>query len=268
MKVLIKGAGDLASAVALRLYRAGCQILMTDIPEPTTVRRTVSFSPAVYEKEVFVEDVRGMLVSDVEAAEAAIRSGAVAIIVDPGAACLPIWQPDVLVDAILAKKNLGTTIDQAPLVIGLGPGFHPGKDCHCAIETARGHYLGRVLYDRAPAENTGVPGLIGGYGRERIIRTGEAGRIHPLVAIGDCVKRGDKVAEVVNERGIFPVLALIDGVVRGMLQEGAAVFRGMKAGDIDPRGEPAHCMTVSDKGSAIGGGVLEAICAHYYKKEH
>lgn len=259
-RVLIKGSGDLASGIALRLHRAGFRILMTDIAVPTTVRRTVAFSPAVYQGRMQVEDVTGVLCDSVKVAETEIQKGNIAIMVDEKAECIHEFQPDVVVDAILAKRNLGTKITDAPFVVGVGPGFTAGEDCHCVVETKRGHYLGRCIWKGSAIPNTGIPGLIGGYGLERLIKAPVDGIFKGDVKIGAEVKKGDVVGHV---NGV-PVLAQIDGVVRGLLQDGVEVTAGMKSGDVDPRCDVAHCFTVSDKASSIGGGVLEAILNHRF----
>ena len=258
MKVLIKGAGDLASGVALRLHRSGFSVVMTEIDQPTTVRRTVAFSPAVYEGSCTVEDVTGIRCADLAQMEAALAAGKIAVVVDEQARVKDDWQPDVVVDGILAKRNLGTTIGDGDTVIGLGPGFTAGQDCHCVVETMRGHYLGRCIWDGSAIPNTGVPGVIGGYTSERLIRASEDGIFRGTVHIGDIVEAGAVVGYVQDT----PVRACVAGVVRGLLQDGVAVTRGMKSGDVDPRCEAAHCYTVSDKASSIAGGVLEGILAH------
>lgn len=259
MRVLIKGAGDLATGIGCRLHRCGFQVVMTDIAVPTTVRRTVAFSKAVYEKTAVVEDIEGMLCQDVEAIEAVLSQGKIAVIVDPEGKIRASWKPDIIVDAILAKKNIGTAITDAPLVVGVGPGFYAGRDCHCVVETKRGHYLGRTIWKGEAIPNTGIPGLIGGYGLERLIKAPCDGVFRGAAAIGATVKQGDTVGYVDQA----PVIAEIDGVVRGLLQDGVSVVKGMKSGDIDPRCEIKHCFTVSDKATAIGGGVLEAILSFY-----
>lgn len=257
-KVVIKGSGDLASGIALRLHRAGFQILMTEIAVPTTVRRTVAFSPAVYQGSMQVEDVIGVRCDSVKEAKNIIAQGKIAVMVDERADCIREFQPDVVVDAILAKRNLGTCMTDAPFVVGVGPGFTAGEDCHCVVETKRGHYLGRCIWSGSAIPNTGIPGLIGGYGLERLIKAPVDGIFKGCVEIGTVVKAGDIVAYV----GETPVKVQIDGVVRGLLQDGVEVNAGMKSGDVDPRCEVAHCFTVSDKASSIGGGVLEAILNH------
>ena len=254
-KVLIKGAGDLASGIAVRLYHCGFEIIMTDIAVPTTVRRSVAFSPAIYRGEALVEEVKGVRCEDLAAAKRELLQGNIPVLADEQAAVRALWRPDVVVDAILAKKNLGTSCSDASLVIGVGPGFCAGKDCHCVIETKRGHYLGRCIWEGEAIPNTGIPGLIGGYGQERLIRASADGIFRGTVAIGAAVKKGDVVGYVDRTA----VYSRLDGIVRGLLQDGVAVVKGMKAGDVDPRCEYDHCFTVSDKARAIGGGVVEAI---------
>lgn len=255
MMILIKGAGDLATGIAYRLNKSGFDIVMTEIDKPTTVRRTVAFSQAVFDNEILIEGIKGVKVNNINEIYKEINQGNIPIIIDEKAEIIKELKPDVVVDAIIAKKNLGTSIEDAPIVIGVGPGFEAKVDCHLVVETKRGHYLGKVIEEGSAIPNTGVPGNIGGYTKERIIRASSNGKIKPVVSIGDFVKKGDIVAYVDG----VEVLAQIDGIVRGMLQEGIEVFKGMKSGDIDPRCEKDHCFTISDKARSIGGGVLEAI---------
>lgn len=257
MLVVIRGAGDIASGIALRLFRAGMQVVMCDLAVPTSIRRTVCFSEAIRLGETRVEGVRGVLCADVPWARAAAAEGNVAVLVDPDAACVRELAPDALVDAILAKRNLGTTRDLAPVVVGVGPGFTAREDCDAAVETMRGHYLGRVYYEGSPIPNTAVPGLIGGYAGERVMRAPADGVFEPCVEIGAQVAAGDVCATVGGE----PMRATIDGVVRGLLQAGVPVHKGMKCGDVDPRCHPEYIESASDKALAVGGGVLEAILA-------
>lgn len=258
MIVLIKGAGDISTGIACRLVRAKMSVVLTDIPVPTTVRRTVAFSRAVYEGEATVEGITAKLAHSPQEALTVMENGYVAVIVDPNADIIQDITVDVVVDAILAKVNLGTDKSQAPLVIGIGPGFTAPVDCNCLVETSRGHDLGRVIYDGKPLPNTGVPGDIGGYTLERLIKAPCEGVFKPICEIGDYVSKGQTVATVDGE----PVCSQIDGVLRGLLQEGVIVHKGMKSGDVDPRCNPSHCLSVSDKARAISGGVLEAICAY------
>ncbi|MEE1087092.1 MAG: selenium-dependent molybdenum cofactor biosynthesis protein YqeB [Schaedlerella sp.] len=255
MKVLIKGAGDLATGIAVRLYNSGHQILMTEIPEPMTVRRYVAFSRAVYENEADVEGVHSELASSYDEAQNIIANGNIAVMIDPKAAVKNEFKPDVIVDAILAKYNTGTTIEDAPFVLGIGPGFTAGEDCHCIIETKRGHTLGTLIWKGTAIPNTGVPGNVGGYTLERLIKASADGIMEPVAHISDQVKEGQIVAYTGGE----PVYALMSGVVRGMLQDDVQVTKGLKIGDIDARCEVSHCFTISDKARAIGGGALEAV---------
>lgn len=256
MLVCIRGAGDLATGIALRLHRAGVSVAMFDIAEPTCIRRTVAFSEAIRCGSAQVEDVRARLGETADEIRSIVGAGEVAVAVDPEARLVAELAPDAVVDAILAKRNLGTAIDMAPVVIGVGPGFTAGADCHAAVETKRGHYLGRVLYSGSPIANTGVPGIIAGVGAARVLRSPADGPFECVRAIGDTVRAGDVVGRVAGK----PMLATIDGVLRGLLAPGVPAHTGMKAGDIDPRGDASFCRTVSDKATAVGGGVLEALC--------
>lgn len=257
MLVVIRGAGDLASGVALRLWRAHIQVVMTDIPAPTAIRRTVCFSQAIVHGETTVEDVTARRTESPEAALAVLKEGIIPVLADPEGSCIPVLRPDAVVDAILAKRNLGTKITDAPVVIGVGPGFTAGVDCHAVVETMRGHTLGRVIYRGSALPNTSIPGLVGGFAGERVLRAPADGILHQLADIGATVSEGDVVATVEEQ----PMRCTISGVLRGILPEGTPVFRGMKAGDVDPRGKREYCDTVSDKALAVGGGVLEAVLA-------
>ena len=260
MLVLIRGAGDLASGIALRLKRAGIDVVMTDLERSTAIRRTVCFSQALTTGRFTVEDVTAVRAS-AETASGVLSQGEIPVLADPQAACRTFLRPDAMVDAILAKKNLGTRIGDAPIVVACGPGFTAGVDCHAVVETMRGHYLGRVLYEGGALPNTGVPGLIGGFAGERVLRAPADGVFRPLLDIGAAVRQGDVAATV----GEIPMLCTLDGVLRGILAGGTPVRRGMKAGDIDPRCEPEHCYCASDKALAVGGGVLEAVL-HFYSR--
>ena len=255
MLVVIRGAGDLATGVALRLWRAGIQIVMTDIEQPTAIRRTVAFSQAIVHGAAEVEDVTARRAESPAQALELLKEGVIPVLADPEAACIPALKPDAVVDAILAKRNLGTKITDAPVVIGVGPGFTAGVDCHAVVETMRGHYLGRALYEGSAQPNTGIPGLIGGFAGERVLRAPADGVFHQLLDIGAQVKMGDVAGEVDGQ----PMVCTLDGVLRGILPEGTPVHKGMKSGDVDPRCETAHCYCASDKALAVGGGVLEAL---------
>ena len=255
MLVLIKGAGDLATGTAVRLHRAGFPVVMTDIAQPTAVRRTVAFSQCMYDGVTEVEGITARRAASKDEVQTILAAGEIPVLADPEARILQELRFDAVVDAILAKRNLGTSLTDAPIVLALGPGFTAGVDCHGVIETKRGHDLGRLILEGAAIPNTGVPGDVGGYTRERIIRAPADGPFEPVAQIGQRVELGDVVARV---NGV-PVTAQLTGVVRGMLSAGIPVTEGMKAGDIDPRCEVRHCFTVSDKARAIGGGVLEGL---------
>lgn len=255
MLVLIRGAGDLASGIALRLHHAHYQIVMTDLPKPTAIRRTVCFSQALLFGTATVEDVTARRAENAKEALAIVAKGDIAVLADPEAKSKNALLPDALVDAILAKRNLGTAITDAPLVIGVGPGFTAGVDCHVCVETMRGHTLGRVITEGSPIPNTNIPGLIGGFAGERVLRAPDTGIFHQLREIGDLVVSGETMGEVNGQ----PMRCTISGVLRGILPDGTAVVKGMKSGDVDPRGDVSACYTASDKAIAIGGGVLQAI---------
>ena len=260
MLVLIKGAGDLASGVAVRLHRAGMKIIMTDIPEPTVIRRTVSFAQAVYDGETTVEDIQGKKVENAQEALAVIETGKIPVIIDPACNILRELKFDAVIDAILAKKNVNTKITDGPIVVALGPGFEAGVDCHAVIETQRGHNLARVLLSGKPAPDTGIPGMIGGYAKERVIKSPADGIFVTTAKIGDIVAVDDSIGYIETaEKAHVPVKTVIPGVLRGILYDRLPVFAGMKIADVDPRPVYDHCFSCSDKARAIGGGVLEAI---------
>lgn len=262
MLAVIKGAGDIASGIALRLHRAKFSIVMTEIENPTAIRRTVCFSEAVGKGEMVVENVKAVLADSTDKISDILQQGNIAVIVDEKANCISQLKPDFVIDAILAKKNLGTSITDANTVIGVGPGFTAGVDCHAVVETMRGHYLGRVYYEGSAAENTGIPGDIGGHTTDRIIRSPEYGVFTPIFEIGEEVKKGEVVACVDST----PVACQVSGVLRGILPSGTLVTPNMKSGDVDPRCKKEHCYTASDKALAVGGGVLEA-CLHLYREK-
>lgn len=263
MRILIKGAGDLATGIAVVLHREGHQIVMTELPVPLTVRRTVAFSRAVYEKTAVVEGIRAVCVENLQEAERVLEAGQVAVVVDEKAEIRKEYCPDVLVDGVMAKKNTGTSITDASLVIAIGPGFLAGSDCHFVIETVRGNEMGKLIFSGGALPNTGVPGNVGGYTKERLLKAADSGRMRPMASIGDFVKKG-KIVAMTGEK---PVAAEISGIVRGMLQAGVSVKYGMKIGDIHPGTDISCCEHISDKAEKIGRGVREAIrlreCSDY-----
>lgn len=258
--ILVRGGGDLATGTILRLSRSGFLVAVLERERPTAVRRTVAFSEAVYEGETEVEGVKARLVHDARELLAAAAPGLVPVLVDPDCSALPLIRPVALVDAIVAKSGTGTAIGMAPIVVGLGPGFEAGVHVHAVVETNRGHDLGRVIWKGSAEPDTGVPGSVGGYGKERVLRAPCEGEIRTLREIGDTVKAGDGVFALQGTE-LRIVASNIDGVVRGLIRDGFHAWAGMKAADVDPRARRENCFTVSDKARAIGGGVLEAVLA-------
>lgn len=258
--VLIRGAGDLASGVALRLHRSGFPVVMTELAHPLAVRRTVCFAEAVFAGHCLVEEVTGRrcLPTEVKTVWAA---GALPVVVDPEAHVRAALKPAIVIDGIMAKQNLGTRLSDARLVVALGPGFTVGQDCHVVIETNRGHNLGRALWQGSAEADTGQPGVLSGVPPtlSRVLRAPQDGHVLAHFAIGDRVPSGAIIATVRGSQGTRPVVAPFAGVLRGLVHSSVAVRSGMKIGDLDPRAQRAYCFTVSDKSLAIGGGALEAI---------
>lgn len=262
VRVCMRGGGDLATGCAWMLKRSGFQVVILETQMPAAVRRSVSFCDAVYTKTTCVEGIEARLCSTPQQAlESIDQQDVIPLLIDPNATSLAVLQPDILIDAILAKYNIGTTRDMAPMVIGLGPGFCAPKDCDCVIETQRGHNCGRPIWQGSAAKNTGIPGIIAGHGKERVIRSDCKGIFHPIVSISDVVAQDELVAQVEDEMGkLHDLHAAFPGVVRGMLRDGFVVTSGFKCGDIDPRAEEKqNCYTISDKARCIAGGVLNAI---------
>jgi xanthine dehydrogenase accessory factor len=259
--ILVKGGGEMGTGLVHRLARSGFRVCLTEIQEPLAVRREVAFCEAVFEGQKEVEGLVGRRVSGGTEIFQAWERGEIPVVVDPQGAIRGELKPDVVVDAILAKQNTGTRIDDAPLVIGLGPGFRAGESVHLIIETNRGHRLGRVIEEGEADPDTGIPGEIAGYTWERVLRAPLSGRFFGKRRIGDRVEKGEVVAEVEGAS----VESKVGGVLRGILRDGLRVLEGMKVGDVDPRGAREHCFTISDKARAIGGGVLEAILMRYNK---
>jgi xanthine dehydrogenase accessory factor len=253
--VLIKGAGDLATGVAARLYRCGYVVVMTEQPNPLMVRRTVSFGEAVYAGQVEVEGILAQHARDMHEVHLVLDQGNIPVLVDPHAGCQAELLPIAMVDAIMAKSNVNTRITDAPCVVALGPGFIAGVDCHAIIETNRGHSLGRVIYHGSAEPDTGQPGSIDGKTGERILRAPIQGVVVGRATIGDYVIEGQTVALVSGQ----PVYTQIAGILRGLIHSDISVPVGTKIGDVDPRAEPAQCHQISDKAYAIAGGVLEAV---------
>lgn len=297
--IICRGGGDLATGIVHRLHRSGFHVLILETGHPAAIRRQVSFSEAVYDRTMTVEGVTAQLIGSVHALngngdrdknalvseiDAAFSRGNIPLLIDPRGDSIRLLKPDVVIDAIIAKKNLDTTIDMAPLVIGIGPGFTAGIDVDLVIESMRGHHLARIITDGSALADTGVPGNIGGYTKERVIHAQAAGVIENIRQIGDIVAQGDEIARIYTDddrragakaaqmdravtenRGYVSVCATIPGIIRGLIRDGYQVTCGFKIADIDPReGELKNCFTISDKSRSIGGSVLEAVCAYYF----
>ncbi len=259
--IVLRGGGDLGTGVAYRLHRSGFPLIVLELPNPLVVRRRVALATAVTEGEVFIEELHGRLVKTAADAQQLAYEGVIPVLIAPdlGPVVESISKPVcAVVDARLAKRNIDTDIGQAPLVIGLGPGFYAGEDCHAVIETKRGHRLGRVIWEGPALPNSGTPGVIGGRGAERVLRAPSQGQVAWELNIGESVKQNQLVGSVAGE----PVLAPFDGVVRGLIAPGTAVNRGTKIGDVDGRADNSACFTISDKALSVGGGVLEALLSH------
>ncbi len=259
LKVLVKGGGDIASGVIHTLARSHFKVCIAELPNPRAIRREVAFSDAVYDGEKEVEEVVAKLISSPDGIAQTWKDGKVPIFVDPKHELKNILKPDILIDATMAKKNSGTKISDAPLVIGLGPGFKAGTDVRIVIETNRGHNLGRVIRRGEAESNTGIPGKIAGVTVDRVLRSPKAGRLSTDKQIGDYIKAGEVAATVDST----PIKARITGIIRGLLRDGTTVSGGMKVGDVDPRGIKDYCYSISDKSKAIAGGVLEAILERF-----
>ena len=260
--VIVRGAGDISTGTIHRLWSAGYRVLALETARPAAIRRQVALSEAVYQGQAEVEGAIAVRIECLEQAEAVWESNRIPLLVDPDGKCIGKMNPDVLVDAILAKRNLGTKKNMAPLTIGLGPGFVAGEDVHYVIETMRGHNLGRIISEGSAIPNTGVPGMIGGYAKERVIHANAEGELHVICDIGTQVIAGDQIAEIRETSGTaVAVCTKISGIVRGMIRDGYPVTKGFKIADVDPRIEELNnCYTISDKARCIAGSVLELVC--------
>ena len=258
--IIVRGGGDLATGTIYKLKKSGFPVLILEVPSPSAIRRNVAFCEAVYQGSQRVEDMTCYLAESVEQAERFINEGKLCVLVDPKGESIPRLKPLAVVDAILAKKNLGTNKEMAPITLALGPGFTAGEDVDAVIETKRGHNLGRVLWEGMAAPNTGIPGIIGGYGKERVIHSPAKGILRNVKKITDTVSKGEVIAVVETEEGDVSVEATLDGILRGLIRDGYPVHVGFKMADIDPRAEEyENCFTISDKARCIAGGVLEAV---------
>ena len=258
--IIVRGGGDLATGTIYKLYKSGFSVLVLEIAKPSAIRRNVAFSEAVYQGTQQVEDVTCILAKSLDEAKTLLKEGKLVILVDPEGLSIKELKPFAVVDGILAKKNLGTNKDMAPVTVALGPGFIAGKDVDAVIETKRGHNLGRVLLHGSAAPNTGVPGIINGYGKESVIHSPADGILKNIAKITDTVSKDETIAIVETKNGPVPVKASLDGLLRGLIRNGYPVTKGFKIADIDPRAEEYNnCFTISDKARCIAGGVLEAV---------
>lgn len=271
--IICRGGGDLATGIVHRLFRAGFPVLVLETDSPAAIRRQVSFSEAVYDGTATVEGVTAERIASANRASVnhVLEEGRVPLLVDPEGSSIPLLKPDIVVDAIIAKKNLGTAKEMAPLVIGVGPGFTAGEDVDLVVESMRGHNLARIFTTGSALPNTGIPGNIGGFTKERVLHAEAAGYMKNIRQIGDIVEKGKEIARIyekMTEDGTFSgsyvsVEASISGMIRGLIREGYHFQKGFKIADIDPReSELANCFTISDKARSIGGSVLEAVCGY------
>lgn len=261
--IIVRGGGDLATGTIYRLHQAGYHVLVLEVQQPLAIRRQVAFCQAIYDNEVEVEGVKACRIEKLAQCQQVFAAGKIPVYIDEQGEAIQLLKPEIVIDAILAKKNLGTNRQMAPLTIALGPGFEASKDVDAVIETKRGHHLGRIYYQGSAIKNTGIPGVIAGYGKERVMHAPVHGLFQPVRKIGDVVKKGEVLAHIQNEDGLHDVYASLDGVLRGILQPGLDIPQGLKIADIDPRLESAnHCTTISDKARCISGSVLEVICRY------
>lgn len=264
--IIVRGGGDMATAVIHRLWRSGFRVLVLEADRPSAIRRQVAISEAVYDGSAVVEGMTAIRVDSLSGCGSVWAAGNVPLIVDPAGESIAQLKPAVVIDALIAKRNLGMKRSLAPLTIGLGPGFIAGVDVDAVIETMRGHNLGRIIYDGCAQPNTGIPGKIGGYAAERVIHAPHAGCIRHLRAIGDYVNQGEIIAVISDADSEYPIPATIHGLIRGLIREGYDVPKGFKIADIDPRREEyTNCFTISDKARCIAGSVLELVCTHMNK---
>lgn len=258
--VIVRGGGDIATGTIYKLYQCGFKVLVLETENPSAIRRNVAFSEAVYNGTQRVENLTCHLAKTVDEAVCMLEEGKLAMLIDPKGESIDRLKPMAVVDGILAKKNLGTNRKMAPITIALGPGFTAGEDVDAVIETMRGHSLGRVIYEGKAIKNTGIPGMVGGYTKERVIHSPAAGVMKNVRKITDTVRKGEIIAFIETEMEQIPVAATIDGLLRGLIRDGYPVTKGFKIADIDPRlNEFDNCFTISDKARCIAGGVVEAI---------
>lgn len=255
LKILIRGAGDLATGIACRLFKSGMKVVATELSRPLVIRRTAAFASAIFEGEIIIEEVKARLVDKLSGN----FTDYIPIIIDPHCEILKTFIPHVLVDARMMKHNPDTDINMAPLVIALGPGYEAGVHVHKVIETMRGHYLGRIIEKGYAMTDTGTPGELGGETAKRIIRAPLDGIFQAGKEIGDHVSEGEMIGKIEN----LDIKSSLSGILRGLIKDGHYVHKGLKIGDVDPRCKPEYIYTISDKARALGGSVLEAILSEF-----
>ncbi|BCY18853.1 molybdenum hydroxylase [Leptolinea sp. HRD-7] len=263
IKAIIRGGGDLASGIAIRLYRSGIKVIITEIEQPLTVRRYVSFAEAVYTRTITIEEIKANLVSNTSEVLKCLETNTIPVIIDKDLSVCNSISAEVLIDARMLKHTIERVPYSIPQVIGIGPGFIPGENCDCVVETKRGPFLGRVYWNSPVESDTGIPENVNGFADERVFRAPKAGIFKAKCRIGDLVKKDEEIASVDGEI----IRAPFAGVIRGLLHEGVVVFPGLKVGDLDPRSDPLLCSLVSDKSLAVGGGVLEAILTNHQNRQ-
>ena len=258
--IIVRGGGDLATGTIYKLKKSGFPVLILEVKNPSAIRRNVAFSEAIYQGQQTVEDMTCFRADSLQQAENFLQEDKLTILVDPKGEAIAKLKPVAVVDAIIAKRNLGTSKTMAPITVALGPGFVAGEDVDAVVETKRGHNLGRVIWSGSAAPNTGVPGLIGGFGKERVMHSPAQGILKNVKKITDTVMKGEVIAVIETGSDMVPVEASLDGILRGLIRDGYPVTKGFKIADIDPRSEEyENCFTISDKARCIAGGVLEAI---------
>lgn len=254
--IIVRGGGDLASGVALRLFRSGMRVVISELAQPSAVRRTVSFANAVYDEEITIEGVTARLAGNFTEINRILKEGTIPILVDPDMELASRIKPEAIVDGRMLKGGQDYQLEEgSPFVIGLGPGFEAGKNCHAVVETKRGHYLGRVYWSGSAETDTRIPESVGDYQVERVLRAPDSGPLMANKMIGDLVQKNEIIAWVNGK----PILAQFNGILRGIVHNGLVVQNNMKVGDLDPRNDTKLCFLVSDKALAVGGGVLEAL---------
>ncbi len=267
--IVVRGGGDIATGTIHRLRSSGFRVIILEVEYPTSIRRQVSFSEAVYEGQIEIEGLVAVHVKDMASINSTLSNGNIPVLIDPDGLWIARLKPDIVIDGILAKRNIGTTKDMAALTVALGPGFTAGKDVDVVIETMRGHGLGRVIREGSAMADTGVPGSIAGYTKERVIHAPAKGTLRHVRHIGDIVEKGDLIALIGEGDAQVPVVATMDGIIRGLIQDGFPTNKGLKIADIDPRlQELKNCYTISDKARCIAGSVLEVVCFEISKSAY